>query len=261
MTAIISYVFLGAGVFSLLYFGRICRYCGYAPDFSWFWSGVGAMLFLAVIFLQFVANADEKVGFVVSWLFFLTGSFLLCFFRLFFIILKKEGNKQASDSAEYVIVLGAKVNGCVPSKALYSRIRAAYEYLIKNKDTKAVLCGGQGRGEDICEARAMEKELLAMGIEKERLLIEDLSTTTIENIEMAAKLIPDKKADILVITSDFHTMRGKAIAKEVGFSKVQTLGAESSKVMRLHYYTRETLSWVLYGIRRNSKRRMDKGKK
>lgn len=217
------------------------------------------MLVLIGLFLRVLTNADERAGFVVSWLFFLTGVFLLCFFRLFFFILKREGNKQANDGAEYVIVLGAKVNGCVPSKALYSRIRTAYEYLTKNKDTKAVLCGGQGKGEDICEAHAMEKELLAMGIEKERLLIEDLSTTTIENIEMAARLIPDKEADILVITSDFHTMRGKTIAKEVGFSKVEALGAESSKVMRLHYYTRETLSWILYGIRRNSKSRRRTG--
>ena len=47
---------------------------------------------------------------------------------------------------EYIIVLGAHVEGTRLTKALLERTRRALEYLEENPDTKAVLSGGRGEG-------------------------------------------------------------------------------------------------------------------
>ena len=72
-------------------------------------------------------------------------------------------------SCDYIVVLGAGVRGSVPSLTLSERIGAAYDYLIANPDAKAILCGGQGPGEDITEADCMYGELTRMGIDSSRL--------------------------------------------------------------------------------------------
>lgn len=238
MTTMAAYVLTGAGILFLCYFILICVHCGYAPDFSWFWS-VGGILML---FLGRITHILSDWAGVITFLF-LAGFFA---FGFSFWILAKQGNSKAKPGAEYVIVLGAKVNGTVPSLALQERINKACEYLKENEYTKAVLTGGRGRGEDISEASVMERELILKGIEKERLYLEDQSTTTLENIWFTEGFVKNKEAAIVIITSDFHTMRGRRIALDAGFQNVETIGAKSSAVMRLHYYTRETLSWMKY---------------
>ena len=56
---------------------------------------------------------------------------------------------------EYIIVLGAHVEGTRLTLALLERTRRALQYLEENPDTKAVLSGGKGEGEAITEAQAM----------------------------------------------------------------------------------------------------------
>ena len=56
---------------------------------------------------------------------------------------------------EYIIVLGAHVEGTRLTKALLERTRRALQYMEENPETKAVLSGGKGDGESITEAQAM----------------------------------------------------------------------------------------------------------
>ena len=46
---------------------------------------------------------------------------------------------------EYIIVLGAHVEGTRLTKALLERTRRALQYMEENPETKAVLSGGKGR--------------------------------------------------------------------------------------------------------------------
>ena len=69
---------------------------------------------------------------------------------------------------EYIIVLGAHVQGTRLTLALLERTRRALQYLEENPETKAVLSGGQGEGEDISEAQAMCNYLVEHGIDRER---------------------------------------------------------------------------------------------
>ena len=59
---------------------------------------------------------------------------------------------KENDACDYLIILGAHVNGRVPSDSLERRIRKAEQYLKSHPMTKVIVSGGQGKGEDITEA-------------------------------------------------------------------------------------------------------------
>lgn len=149
------------------------------------------------------------------------------------------------EDADYLIVLGARIRGETPSLALQYRLDKAYEYLNENKETKAVLTGGQGPGESITEAEAMKRYLLGKGIEGERLVLEDKATDTDENLAYAFKIIDEEKEDasITVVTSSFHVLRSKMIAKDLG-REVSGIGARTLPYLIPTYYLREFFAVV-----------------
>ena len=53
-------------------------------------------------------------------------------------------------------MLGAGLKGDTPSLALERRLEKAAEYMNKNGNAIAIVSGGQGKGETISEAQAME---------------------------------------------------------------------------------------------------------
>ena len=57
-----------------------------------------------------------------------------------------------STDAPYAIVMGAGVNGETPSLSLLNRLEAAKSFLDEHPESKAVVSGSLGEGEDISEA-------------------------------------------------------------------------------------------------------------
>lgn len=254
MTAeMITYIYAGMGGCCLFYFLLLKRYCGRVPAFGavWLWSGFGMAAFGIGIYLLekmekkgiFSSLGMERILLTVQGITGILSLFLVCFL-LWILFLKREGNKKPASGADYVVVLGAKVNGRLPSRALKSRIITASSYLKENPTAKVVVTGGKGEGEEISEALCMKRELLGLGIEEKRILLEDRSTNTVENITFASKLMEDKDSFVVVVTNDFHALRGSLLAKRAGFARVESLGAPSAPLMKLHYYTRETFSWM-----------------
>ena len=118
---------------------------------------------------------------------------------------------KVPENLDYLIVLGAHVDGTRLTLALLERTRRALEYLKANPGTKAVLSGGKGKGEKISEARAMYDYLTANGIEGSRLILEDRSVNTKENLSFSLEKIGDLSASVGVVTNNFHVFRGVAI--------------------------------------------------
>ena len=56
---------------------------------------------------------------------------------------------------EYLIVLGAQVRGTKITDSLLRRLKKACAYLKEHPDTKVIVSGGRGKGEEIEEARAL----------------------------------------------------------------------------------------------------------
>lgn len=110
-----------------------------------------------------------------------------------------------------VVVLGAGVNGTVPSLSLETRLEAALEYIWDKPDIPVIVSGAQGRGEDISEARCMAGWLMARGVPEERIILEEQAANTRENIWYSSEILAergmDPTANIAVVTSDYHLCR------------------------------------------------------
>lgn len=153
-----------------------------------------------------------------------------------------EGNKKSENKVDYVLVLGARLYGSVPSPALLERLKVATDYLTENKDVKVVVSGGQGEDEYIPEAQAMKEYLVNNEIEEDRIIIEDKSTSTFENLQFSLDIIrefDDKEdLDVLIVTNKFHMFRAKFLAKRLGMNP-HGLPAKIPPTIVIQSYIRE----------------------
>ncbi len=142
--------------------------------------------------------------------------------------------------ADYLIVLGAKVNPDGPSLTLQKRIDAAYEYLSDHPHTIVIASGGKGSDEPMSEAQCIAGELIRMGIDEDRILLEDRSTDTAENIQYSKALIEDSPdLTVLVLSNDFHCFRASGIARQHLDAEVGHISADSVFFLLPHYMVRE----------------------
>lgn len=125
---------------------------------------------------------------------------------------------------DFVIILGSKINSDgTLTPLLKGRCDKAIEFGKKQyENTKKkivyVPSGGQGHDEVIAEAIAIKNYLMENGIKEKQILIEDKSTSTIENMRFSKKKIDDVKIDarISFSTTNYHVFRSGIIATEEG---------------------------------------------
>lgn len=144
--------------------------------------------------------------------------------------------------ADYLIVLGAGVNGTQPSQALYERLCAARDYLNAYPDAVAILSGGQGANEDISEAECMHRWLTAAGISERRLRKEDRATSTEENLAFSLALIEEETGQrpekIAVVSNEYHLLRAALWARSLPVSSetpIETLGVPARTRDRIYF--------------------------
>lgn len=155
-----------------------------------------------------------------------------------------EGQKPvANGTNEYAIILGAKVNGEIPSLSLQYRLDAALDYAKEYPHVRLVLSGGQGTGEYISEAEAMRRYLVENGIDEKRLLLESASTSTYENILYSKELLPSTVQAVTIITSDYHLERSKIIARSLDLQS-DVVAAKTPKVVEQKLKIRERLALI-----------------
>lgn len=204
------------------------------------------VIIYSVFFEQIKKIYTYPAGKILIILFF--GLFII-FLTLFFITLFKIINaiKCNAKDETTVIVLGCRVKGSVPSKALVKRCRAAAEYMKENQKAVAILSGGQGDDEDISEAECMYGLMTSCGIDKKRLIKEEKSTSTYENMLYSKQIIAtlDLSENIAVATSEYHLLRAKMYAQKVGLNPY-SLPAKSIPILRVAYFTREVFGiWAM----------------
>ena len=151
---------------------------------------------------------------------------------------------RVPNDLDYIIVLGAHVNGTRLSKALLERTRRAFSYLCENPRTMAVLSGGMGTGEQISEAQAMYNYLTEHGIDGNRLILEDKSTNTKENLDFSLKKIGTVDVSVGVVTNNFHVFRGVMIGKKCGCKRIYAIPSKYRSWRLLIYIPREILAVI-----------------
>lgn len=94
-----------------------------------------------------------------------------------------------------VMVFGCYVRGEEPGRTLTTRLDAALSLLKRYPNADCIVSGGQGSNEAISEAEAMRRYLLSRGIAEERIMLEDRSTNTSENLEYTFAIRTGSESD------------------------------------------------------------------
>ena len=182
-------------------------------------------------------------------IFFTVMACILYFAIGLFIISEAKAQKgNAKGEKDYLLILGCRVRGSEAEETLRMRAEKAAEYLKEHPGTVAIACGGIVHDDQyISEAQAIEEILLSEGIEKGRIIREDKSTTTVENFKNAKNLIGDESSSLALLSSDFHLMRARLIAKKAGLD-CQTVSAPSPKKEKAKNYIREFFALIIFII-------------
>lgn len=122
---------------------------------------------------------------------------------------------------DFIIIHGAGLlNGRTVTPLLKKRIDKAVEaYHLASKDSVYLIpSGGQGADEQVSEAQAIASYLENIGFPMERVLLEEQSRTTYENL-LFSKAIGQARIDkprFLFVTNDYHVLQTSLYARRAG---------------------------------------------
>ena len=143
----------------------------------------------------------------------------------------------------YMVLLGAQVRGTEPSPILQDRIDAAYTYLAAHEDVICVVSGGKATDTRISEAQCMYDRLIAMGIDPDRLWMEDQAINTKQNIRFSMALIEEKTGvrpdTVGILSSDTHLLRAKLLARRQGVTAFTVPAPSTHRKSFLKHFLRE----------------------
>lgn len=161
----------------------------------------------------------------------------------FFILRASLG--EPKETCDYVVVLGAKVRETGPSASLWDRIYGARDYLEEHPNVIAIVSGGQGTDEPMTEAKAMYDELVKLGIDEDRLWIEDRATSTWENLNFSLNLIEEKTGvrpeKLGIVSSEYHLFRASLFADACGVESVGIPAKTSVFTQYINHLMREVV--------------------
>lgn len=224
--------------------------------------GLGILYLAYLIIWPLLSNAFDNffLRFMYSYL-----SFCFVFFAGIFALytissllnLIKRRHKQY----KYIVVLGSGLkDGIEVTPLLASRVNKGIDLFQKNPDSILILSGGKGSDEKLAEAEAMYSFALDRGVPKERMIIENRSSTTRENLVFSKALIDaheeallsadpslqeagkKNKSNILVVSNSYHILRALLLARELGID-CDGRGARTKLYFSINAFIRE---WIAY---------------
>lgn len=258
-------VFFGSlSILCLIYYGVIAVYSGVRTSFSAVWLVMAFCLAVMAAVSHFYGRFKDRIPLPVSVS---VITVIMAFFVVFVSVEVAIGLNFFSfdkQSVDYLIVLGTQVKGDEISNSLRFRLETALRYAEIHPNTVLILSGGQGEGENVSEASAMYDYLREHGVPEYQMIKEESSTSTYENMVYSGLIINAREADrrntirnvmhqagflvppddqlpvhVGIVTSNFHLLRAKAIAKKVGFQDAHGIAAKSDPVLFVHFCVRE----------------------
>ena len=230
-----TYTFLSAFCFLLAFFFIVCL-VGYS--FLGLLIGVLGAYFL---FMRLTVNKLRVLRRVVTVLAVIGVTFTATLFS----VVVSDVRGDADVACDYVIVLGAGIRGETPSRTLSDRLDRTVEYMNAHPECIAIVSGGQGDDEDITEALAMERYLISRGIPEARIIKEEKSRNTHENMNFSREIIDSRGGgSVAVISSDYHIYRARRLAENAGLAPVMVSAKTSLPVLFINCTFREAFALV-----------------
>lgn len=218
------------GFLCLAYFIGIILFAGIGSNFYLIWGGLAAAL-LVLGFGKYTGLLERWIPVPLrrgTFICVLLGAALFIVVEAFIV---SGFFKTGEPGLDYIIVLGAQVREDGPSRVLKMRLDKAYEYLVENEETKVIVSGGQGSNEPETEAACMKDYLVSKGIGADRILLEDRSTDTSENLSFSLELIEGEGKSVGIVSNNFHIFRSVKIAQKLGYHKVEGIAATADSAL------------------------------
>lgn len=238
------FIWLILSLLCLLYYTVCALYAGIHSSFIFIW--LFGSLFFGVVFALRWAEVKKIIMFP-HFLIYIIYIFIAICFTIFVVIeamIIKNMNSKPDDDCKYMIVLGCQIRGDMITKSLRMRLDVAYEYAVRNPEMMIIVSGGKGQGENTSEAEAMYKYLTQKGIDGGRIIKEEQSTNTDENMSYSAEFIENKEDKVAIVTSNFHIFRAKLLAKAKGLHNISAAASPSDSILLVNYMVREAIGVV-----------------
>lgn len=231
-------IYLILAVLSFLY--SIAVYMVGSGTFS-FMIWVAAAVFFGFLFLMKKWQLWAKVPKALRYAFrAVVAAGLIIFFICQSCILSSFFSKGEPE-ADYIIVLGAQMRSWGPSVVYKARLDSAIVYLNNNPEAKVVVTGGQGGNEPVSEGEGGKVYLMEQGISEDRIIVENTSLDTDENVSNALELInATDDMTIGIVTNNFHVFRGMMLARRYTDADIMGIAAHTEYQYLPNNMVRET---------------------
>jgi uncharacterized SAM-binding protein YcdF (DUF218 family) len=160
---------------------------------------------------------------------------------------------ESHNYADAAIVLGAAVWRGSPSPVFAERINHAINLYQENRVEYLIFTGGIGQNDTISEAEAGKQTAIEAGIDQGRLIIDDESNITYENILNARSLASEFEISSFIIVSDpLHMKRAITIAEDLDMVVYPSPTPTSRYISwrtKLPFLIRESYFLLSYNIR------------
>jgi uncharacterized SAM-binding protein YcdF (DUF218 family) len=173
---------------------------------------------------------------------------------LFWAVLAQAGGEVPEGEPSAIVVLGSGTPNGKPSPVLTARLDLALRQAARFPNVPVVVSGGVDFGETWSEAQIMGDYLRAKGLSAQRIVQEDKSTSTEENLLFSKPLLQQRGISpanpVQLVTSDFHTLRAGWIARKAGYPRASLAGAPTPLYVRYNAWLREYFAVLLGLVRR-----------
>ncbi|MEM7799071.1 MAG: YdcF family protein [Chloroflexota bacterium] len=125
--------------------------------------------------------------------------------------------RDETREADAAVVLGAGVVRGRPSSVLRARIDHAINLFEDGYVDYLIFTGGVGRNDTLSEAEVSRQYAISRGIPEDKILIEESSTNTIENLSNAYRVGGSAGIDdYLIVSTPYHMRRAIWITRDIG---------------------------------------------
>lgn len=238
----ISFVFIYAGVVSIK---RERFSLAHSLSIAF---GVGIWIAFVSVAIMISAKNLSTITISIVILIALIAMYVIFTFSALFIYSQLYRLLPKNKNCDFIIVHGAGLlNGETVSPLLSGRLNKGIEvFESSGRKAKIIVSGGQGGDENISEAKAMKNYLLGKGISEHDIIMEDQSTTTLENMMFSKKIMDQMMSQyrVIFVTNDYHVFRTGTYAKRVGL-KADGVGCKTAFYYWPNAFIREYIAIIL----------------
>ncbi len=209
-----------------------------------------------IVFHKHLAKLlPEKLFSTLKAAYLVAGVFYAVTFAVMCLYISGINSKQVTPNElteeTVIIVYGAGLEGEMPGKALQKRLNTALQLY---NGSYIIVSGGQGDNEVRTESSAMKEYLCDRGIPEDKVIEEDRSRNTIDNINYSFEIIKEKGFEnykVVSVSNAFHIPRIILLCNKLGFESYPALAPDPDSRFIFATLVREYMSYVkliLFGL-------------